>query len=147
MLPTIKIGDVVLIDTNAYRFGKAPATGDIVLFRWHTEGQTFELLKRVIGLPGQTVEIRRGVVYVDGHRRFEPYLNRHRDVKDFGPFRVAPGYVFVLGDDRINSNDSRYGVGQVPFGNIIGRMVGLTNSAVGAIRPGAGTASSPPPAP
>ena len=145
MSPTIEVGDVVLIDMNAYRFGVAPETGDIVLFKWRTDGQTFELLKRVIGLPGQTVEIHRGVVFIDGHR-LVPYLNRHRDLKDFGPSRIAPGFVFVLGDDRINSNDSRFAVGQVRFGNIIGKMVGLTNSAAGAIRPSAGTASSPSPA-
>ncbi|TMK20657.1 MAG: signal peptidase I [Actinobacteria bacterium] len=147
MDPTVKIGDVVLIDTYAFAFGRAPETGDVVLFRWRTDGQTFDLLKRVIGLPGESIEIRNGVVSIDGRRLVEPYLNRHDDLKDYGPFLVRPGHVFVLGDDRINSNDSRFGVGQVRFGDLIGKMVGLTNSAAGAIVPGAGTASSPSPVP
>jgi signal peptidase I len=132
MEPTVKIGGVVLVDTNAYRFGGAPQLGDIVLFEWHTDGQTFKLLKRVIGLPGQTVDIHRGgVVFVDGRPLVEPYLNHTRDSRAFGPILVEPGHLFVLGDNRINSNDSRFAVGPVPMTNVIGKVVGFAGPGAG----------------
>ena len=142
MDPTVRVGQTVLVDTNAYLGGRFPRTGDLIVFRWRTQGQTFELLKRVIGLPGQTVVIRRGAVFVDGRRLDEPYLNRHRDLRDYGPFVVRPGHVFVLGDNRINSNDSRYDIGQVPMSNVMGKMVGFTNGK-GIEPPTAGSVQGP----
>jgi signal peptidase I len=130
MEPTVRVGETVLVDANAYRFGRAPALADIVLFRLHTQGQTYELLKRVIGLPGQTVEIRGGVVYIDGNRLTETYLNREHDLRDFGPFHVPEGHLFVLGDNRVNSNDSRFNVGMVPLADVIGKVIGPAGPGV-----------------
>ena len=140
MEPTFRVGDVLLVDTNAYRFGRAPQLGDVVLFRWDHLGQHFQLLKRVIGLPGQTVEIRRGVVFIDGHRLDEGYLGATPDLSEFGPLRVVHGHLFVLGDDRANSNDSRFAVGQVSLTDVNGKVVGIAAPGSRVVPPTAGTA-------
>jgi signal peptidase I len=75
----------------------------------------------VVGLPGETIELRHGVVYVDGNRLNEPYLNPHKDTRDFPPTKVPAGHVFVMGDNRTDSNDSRFGLGPIPLGDIVGR--------------------------
>jgi signal peptidase I len=138
MAPTVRVGDVVQVDTNAYLFGQTPELGDIVLFRYRSQGQTFQLLKRVIGLPGQTIEIHRGVVSIDGRRLYEPYLNAKQDRHDYGPYVVEPGHLFVLGDNRFNSNDSRFSsIGQVPLTEVIGKVVGFSDSGSNTTPPSA----------
>lgn len=127
MDPTIKVGETVLVDTNAYADGRLPRTGDLVLFRFTDAGQRFESVKRVIGLPGQTVEIHGGVVFVDGRRLDEPYLHGHEDPADYGPFLVQADRVFVAGDNRINSNDSRHAMGQIPIADLLGEVVGRSD--------------------
>jgi signal peptidase I len=126
MDPTIKMGETVLVDTNAYHSGRIqyPATGDLVLFKVTIHGQEFEMVKRVIGLPGQVIVIRAGVVFVDGRRLAEPYLNEQKDLADYGPFKVGGSRVFVAGDNRIDSNDSRHDMGQILIGAVIGKVVG-----------------------
>jgi signal peptidase I len=136
MDPTIRVGDVVQVDTNAYLFGRTPELGDIVLFRHRSQGQTFQLLKRVIGLPGQTIEIQRGVVSIDGQKLVELYLNSEQDLHDYGPYVVEPGHLFVLGDNRFNSNDSRFSsIGQVALTDVIGKVVGFADSGSDATSP------------
>jgi signal peptidase I len=150
MDPTIRVGDVVHVDVNAYLFGGTPELGDIVLFQHRLQGQTFQLLKRVIGLPGQTIEIQRGVVSIDGNKLVEPYLNSKVDLHDYGPFVVEPGHLFVLGDNRFNSNDSRFSsIGQVALTDAIGKVVGFADSGSDATRPIAPAArlESPPATP
>jgi signal peptidase I len=120
MDPTIKVGQSVLVDTNAYRFGRLPQTGDLVLF----SESDCQMVKRVIGLPGQVVVITHGAVFVDGRRLAEPYLNSEADPADYGPFTVAPSRVFVAGDNRINSRDSRVGMGQIRIADLLGKVVG-----------------------
>lgn len=129
MDPTIKVGETVLVDTKAYRSGRLqyPATGDLVLFKVSIQGQEVQMVKRVIGLPGQLVVIRGGVVFVDGRRLPEPYLNEQKDPADYGPFKVGANMLFVAGDDRINSNDSRQGLGQIPIGAVIGKVIGRSS--------------------
>jgi signal peptidase I len=84
-----------------------------------------DFIKRVIGLPGDTVEIREGVVYVNGERLDEPYLDPQTDDRSFPPEKVKDGMLFVLGDNRAHSGDSRFqppeGVGQVPIDKVIGK--------------------------
>ena len=95
-----------------------PVRGEVVVFR-SPRDQERDFVKRVIGLPGDTVEIVSGTVYVNGLQLIEPYLDR-KDNTTMGPVKVEPGTVFVLGDNRGSSNDSR-SWGPVPTENLIGR--------------------------
>lgn len=96
-----------------------PRRGDIVVFddpRFLGE----EIVKRVVGLPGETVEIRSGVVFIDGRRLDEPYVDRASN-DNRPPLVVPPGYYFVLGDNRNQSVDSR-SLGPVPLDAIVGKL-------------------------
>jgi signal peptidase I len=141
MEPTLQPGDRVLVRKVLYE----PDRGDIIVFEdprgllgperglvggflhWLSEGVGFarpeheDFIKRVIGLPGETVEIRHGRLYVDGLRIEEPYLEGRDDTRDYGPIEVPKGELFVLGDNRLNSNDSRFGLGFVPVDKVIGK--------------------------
>jgi len=86
-------------------------------------GTTGTYIKRVIGLPGETVAERSGTVFVDGKRLEEPYVKR-RDTESFGRKRVPPGRYFVLGDARSQSCDSRQ-FGAVPRRDLTARVVGI----------------------
>jgi signal peptidase I len=81
-----------------------------------------DLIKRVIGLPGETVEGRDGVVYVDGRRLIEPYLPAGVFTSDFEPVAVPEGQLWVMGDNRGGSFDSR-GFGPVPVDSLLGRAI------------------------
>jgi signal peptidase I len=104
MMPNYVTDQRVLVNKLAYRFGQ-PRRGEVIVF--HAPNVAAEdFIKRVIGLPGETVEGRGGRVYVNGQLLDEPY----RPVVDenpFGPYTVHPGEYFVLGDNRPSSNDSR----------------------------------------
>ena len=95
-----------------------PVRGEVVVFR-SPRDQNRDFVKRVIGLPGDTVEIVDGTVYVNGLQLVEPYLDR-KDNTTMSPVEIEPGTVFVLGDNRGSSNDSR-SWGPVPTENLIGR--------------------------
>jgi signal peptidase I len=95
----------------------APQQADVIVF--HEPAQDSDLVKRVIGVPGDLVEIRLGVVYVNGIVLPEPYLVR-RDTSNHPPEVVQQGFYFVLGDNRPVSYDSRE-LGPIPLENIIGK--------------------------
>ena len=116
MEPTLKPGDQYLINIRAYRH-RLPKRGDIVVFRT-PDGEY--LVKRVIGLPGETVTIVRGQVYINGRPLREPYLKERPIVEWPFQIRVPEGTVFVLGDNRNYSDDSR-DFGPVPVETILGR--------------------------
>ena len=83
-----------------------------------------ELIKRVVGLPGETIEGRDGVVRIDGAPLVEPYLPAGIVTSDFGPVLVPPDHVFVMGDNRGNSHDSRFpDIGPIPVETIVGRAI------------------------
>jgi signal peptidase I len=119
MTPTLRPADHVLVDKLAYRFGD-PRTGDLVAF--HRPGTGEVLLKRVVALAGQRVGLEDGVLVVEGRAVSEPFVRDRRliDGVYFGPVRVPSGSVFVLGDRRSDSLDSRE-FGAVPRADIIGR--------------------------
>ncbi len=97
-----------------------PQRGDIVIFH-HPSGVHRDLVKRVIGLPGETVEIRGGVVSIDGRALVEPYLaGGEVPIGDMAPLRVPEGTYFVLGDNRNHSQDSRV-LGPIPADLIVGK--------------------------
>jgi signal peptidase I len=120
MEPRIDSDEYVLINALAYRLGGTPRRGDIVAFR-HERSAPSVYLKRLIGLPGDRIEIRRGTVYVDGVELAEPYV-RFRDSRSAAPVTVPPGAYYVLGDNRANSDDSRFW-GFVPGQDVVGRAV------------------------
>ncbi len=122
MLPTLQINDRLIIDKWSYRF-QSPKQGDIVVFlpTETLKQQNFKdaFIKRVIGLPGDQVEIKGGKVYVNNQPLQENYIEDAPNYQ-FGPVTVHPNSYFVLGDNRNNSYDSHYW-GFVPKENIIGK--------------------------
>jgi len=147
MVPTLMPNDRILVNRLTYRFGDIHRQ-DVVVFtgpsekadrgvvggflHWLVEGiglarpASEDFVKRVIGLPGDTVEIdANGTVFVNGSALHEPYLNRPPDTRAFGPITVPAGMLFVLGDNRAQSGDSRFpppsGVGYVPTDRVVGK--------------------------
>ena len=119
MEPTLRTGDRVLVEKLGYRF-EAPQRGDVVLIRDENGGD--DLIKRVAALPGETVSVRGDTVYVDG----EPLRGARasRDLPGFSGLRttVPPGHVYVLGDNRERSLDSR-SYGPVPLERVEGEAL------------------------
>ncbi len=122
MEPVLAIGDRLLVSKLSYRIGD-PDPGDVVVFRTPESMQpseTAELIKRVVAVGGQTVEAENGRLVVDGLPVTEDYLPPNVYTRDFGPLQVPAGYVFVMGDNRGSSQDSRV-FGPVAEGEIVGR--------------------------
>ncbi len=119
MAPRIASGETVLIATILYRF-HAPARGDIVAFH-HDDGAPEVYIKRVIGLPGDRIRIDRGDVYVNGSRLVEPYVH-FPDDRSFPEITVPANALYVLGDNRAISDDSRFW-GFVPDDQLIGKAL------------------------
>ncbi len=139
MQETLQIGDRVIVNKLAYRIGD-PGRGDVVVF----EPETFEeeslvakvsrnllesvglrtpesdLIKRVIGLPGETVEISGNQVFINNSPLEESYLPLGLEMRDFGPEVVPDDSYFVMGDNRGSSRDSRV-FGAIPRDRIVGR--------------------------
>jgi signal peptidase I len=120
MVPTFWDRDHVLVDPIAYHIGD-PARGDIVVFRFPEDRSTLTLIKRIIGLPGDVVQVKPGVVLVNGHVLPEPYIF-NLEPYSYGPARVPAGDYFVLGDNRTVSYDSHIW-GFLPRGDIYGRVM------------------------
>jgi signal peptidase I len=120
MAPHISSGEYVFINTLAFKFG-APQRGEIVAFQHDGTLANETFIKRVIGLPGDRVRIDRGVVYVNGTRLNEPYV-RYPDTRSMPEMTVPPQSVFVLGDNRAVSEDSR-AFGPVPYADLVGRAL------------------------
>lgn len=147
MIPQLQINDRVVVSRLAYDLHPVHR-GDIVVFKsppgieppvaapsnplarafrdmgvalGFAQDQTV-LIKRVIGLPGDRVQGAGGHIYIDGRPLVEPYLPRDTVTSTFGPVTVAPGRVFVMGDNRGNSLDSRT-FGTIPESHIVGRAI------------------------
>jgi len=120
MVPTLKVGDRVLANKFIYRFTE-PARGDVVLFDSVEEGNGDTLIKRVAGVEGDEIRVQGGTLFVNGEPQNEPYLNQYVPDQStpYGPETVPKDHVFVLGDNRGNSGDSRV-FGPVPVENIKG---------------------------
>src|ERR1700692_697376 len=116
MAPLLSDQERIFINKFVYRF-EPIERGDVVVF-WYPLDRTKSFIKRVVGLPGEGVEIRQGIVYVDGTPLPEPYVPpQYEDMSDFGPIRVPRENYFVMGDHRISSNDSRV------FGTVASRFI------------------------
>jgi signal peptidase I len=121
MAPLLSDQERIFINKFVYRF-EPIERGDVVVF-WYPLDRSKSFIKRVVGLPGETVEIRQGVVYVNERALAEPYVPpQYEDLSDFGPVRVGRDSYFVMGDHRISSNDSRV-FGAVDSRYIYGRAV------------------------
>jgi signal peptidase I len=146
MVPQLEVGDRVVVSKLAFRLHD-PNRGDIVVFDCpprvgcaaRTQGlspgrllhgaleavglrqpSTEDYIKRVVGLPGETVEAHDGTVFVDGRRLVEPYLAPAMTTSDFGPITVGDGELWVMGDNRANSSDSRV-FGPIDADTVVGR--------------------------
>jgi signal peptidase I len=120
MEPTLMVNDRILVAKFLYRF-EPVARGDVIVFRYPLNPQR-DFVKRVIGLPGNRVALKEGVVYVNGQRISEKGYTIKPDYGNYGPVTVPRGDYFVLGDNRNNSEDSRF-FGYVPRANIIGKAI------------------------
>ena len=119
MVPTLEVGDRVFVNKFVYRFTE-PERGDIIVFR-SVEGEGEDLIKRVVGAPGDRVAIINGVLHVNGEPQEESYVRDGRPLDEgvYSRTRLSEGEVFVMGDNRANSRDSRF-FGPVPVENIEG---------------------------
>jgi signal peptidase I len=121
MAPLLSDQERIFINKFVYRF-EPIQRGDVVVF-WYPLDHSKSFIKRVVGLPGETVNIRQGTVYVDGKVVPEPYVPpQYEDLSDYGPVTVRKDSYFVMGDHRISSNDSRV-FGCVDSRFIYGRAV------------------------
>jgi signal peptidase I len=148
MVPTLEVGDRVLVNKVVTRL-REPKRGEIIVFvgERNTAPRSFlrrlrdtltsglggtsspetDFIKRVIGLPGETVLVQDGKVTItpaDGGMPFtlkEPYIAKQKDTTPFGPFQVPKGSFFVMGDNRPNSSDSRGSLGPIKRSDILGR--------------------------
>ncbi len=118
MNPSLENGEYILVNKLAYKLG-APSRGDIIVFSYpHDPSQ--DLIKRVIGLPGDTVVVENGRVLVNGLQLEEPYIASAPFYN--GTWQVDEGSLFVLGDNRNESKDS-HEWGLLPMDNVIGKAV------------------------
>ena len=129
MVPNYNQGDRLLLlkfsylktpNSDEYIKPFNPKRGDVVVFNYPNNPER-KFIKRVIGISGDTIEISKGKIYLDDSRINESYLDndKYKDLSDFGPVTISTGHVFVLGDNRWVSNDSR-NWGELSYDYIIG---------------------------
>jgi len=118
MMPTLQNGQLVLVNRLAYQVG-AVQHGDVVVFK-SPDNSGIVLIKRIIALPGERISINKGIISVNEERIVEPYVTEPGSTQS-GQMVMKDGTVFVLGDHRLVSNDSR-DWGALPVENIIGRV-------------------------
>jgi signal peptidase I len=118
MVPTLTDGQFVMVNRLIYRYSD-PDHGDVVVFHYPRDPDQ-EYIKRIIGLPGDTVTITNGHVYINGQEIDEPYIAA--STRTSGEWQVPGDHIFVLGDNRNNSQDSR-NFGFVSMENVIGKAI------------------------
>ncbi len=122
MVSTLNIGDRVLVNKLSYDFHDVNR-GDIIVFErpaGEADSGITDLIKRVVGLPGDTVEGQNGQVLINGEPLVEPYLDEGVTTGDFDPIEVPEGHLFMMGDNRGDSRDSRF-FGPIEEDTIVGR--------------------------
>ena len=149
MADTLLVGDFLFV--NKLEYGpkipfthirlpglRSPTRGDVIVFQW-PEDPSKDFIKRCVATGGQTLEVRHKEVFVDGERLREPYVKHSTPIEEpagytsrdnFAPPTVAPGELFMMGDNRDNSNDSRFW-GTVPMDYVKGRALFIYFSTAG----------------
>lgn len=121
MAPLLSDQERIFINKFVYKF-EPVERGDVVVF-WYPLDRSKSFIKRVVGLGGETIELRRGHLYVNGKELNEPYVpSYYLDGANFGPVMIPQGSYFVMGDHRDSSNDSRV-FGPVPRSDVYGKAV------------------------
>lgn len=121
MVPTLQINDYILVDELLYKASR-PSRNEIVVFHPPEEsydGDKTDLIKRVVAVEGDTVEVKDGHLWLNDLELEENFIAAPME-EDFPKTVVKPGHIFVMGDNRNNSRDSRF-IGQVPLDNVVGR--------------------------
>ena len=118
MEPTLVEGDRVLVNRLIYHF-RSPERGDVVVFHPPDPPGSDPFIKRVVAVSGDIIAVHDGVLWVNDVAQDEPYIKEHPILDDFPDTTIAPGYVWVMGDNRNNSGDSRV-FGQVSEEAIMG---------------------------
>ncbi len=125
MYPTIEPYNYLIVNKIPYLAGE-PAHGDIIVFKAHIysdNGEEKDLIKRIIGLEDDVIEVKDGVVYRNGEALEEEYISGGVTPGDMAPFTVDKGYIFVMGDNRPNSMDSRDpSIGEIAVSDVLGRV-------------------------
>jgi len=119
MQPTLFAGNFVVVNKLTYQFGEI-SRGDIIVFRYPPDPKQDPYIKRVIGLPGDTIMVEGNEVLINGIRISEPYLATQ--TQQGGKWTVPSDALFVMGDNRNNSSDSR-AWGVVPIKNVLGKAI------------------------
>ena len=127
MEPTLMIGDRILVDKLSFQLGGHISTGDIVVFRRPPHESVIPhsikyLVKRVIGLPGETISSHGGQVYINGRLLHEPFLPKGTITTGITTQKIPPGHYFVMGDNREDSEDSGF-FGPISSSLIVGKVV------------------------
>ncbi|MDD7215101.1 MAG: signal peptidase I [Anaerovoracaceae bacterium] len=127
MQPNFYSGDYLITSRQAYRLFGQPERGDVIVFKSHLydeKGKQKNLIKRIIGLPGDTVEIKNGDVYINGELLQEEYVAEQGLSGEMEAVTVPEGRLFVMGDNRRVSQDSRSPeVGTIEMDSIVGKVV------------------------
>ncbi|MEA4922548.1 MAG: signal peptidase I [Eubacteriaceae bacterium] len=120
MTPTLQENNYLFVSKQAYRFSD-PKRGQIIVFPTDANGEEELYIKRIIGLPGDTIDIKDGEVYVNGDKKNQDYTRDGYTPGDVDSFKVPEGQLYVMGDNRVDSIDSRYEeIGTVSIDEVTG---------------------------
>jgi len=123
MLPNFVENDHLLINKMAYKLGE-PQRGDVIIFRKTVFGTSENLIKRVIGLPGDTITIKNDKVYINGKKQDQSYTKDGITTGAVNNFKVPEGQLYVMGDNRVVSLDSRsQDIGTVTISKVKGKVI------------------------
>ncbi|MCU7861338.1 MAG: signal peptidase I [Candidatus Thiodiazotropha sp. (ex Lucinoma kastoroae)] len=124
MAPNLLPGDLIATDTRQYVFDHVPDRGEIITFKFPRD-ESIIYVKRVLGLPSENISIKDGILYINGETIAESYVQEGSNVRPYSQnmeeITVPENHVFVLGDNRDNSNDSRFW-GMLPISNVNGKV-------------------------